>query len=141
MEYPVYYELNFDSFKKYAEFMWSNAHEIANRATLSPQEIATMKEMVSEAVEEYNERIGYNQYYQVKLVNFGIQYAAYFNAKGEKVIWINGFTKDSPFYRAEDNSYFESDVLEVEDGGNGYFETTINLTTGKASGIQIHGSA
>lgn len=141
MEYPVYYELNFDSFKKYIDFMRLNTHEIAYKASLSLQEIIAMKEILRQEVSEYNEQVEYSEYYRVDLVSFGIQYVPYFDKEGEKLIWLNGFTKDSSFHRTKDSAYFESGVIDVLDGGNGYFETTINLTTGKASGIQIHGSA
>jgi hypothetical protein len=141
MEYPVYYEINFDSFKNYVNFMHLTAHELANKASLSMRELAIMKQIVVKEVEEYNECVEYNEYRQIKLARFGVQYVSYFNKKREKLIWLNGFEKDSSFYRLKDDFYFESNVVEVEDGGNGYFETTINLTTGKASGIQIHGSA
>lgn len=93
MEYPVYYELNFDGFKKYVGYMRLTTHEIVNEAPLSPQETATMKELLVKAVQEHNERVKYSEDYQVILAHFGIQYVAYFNKKEEKVVWLNGFTK------------------------------------------------
>lgn len=141
MNYPVYYELSFEGFRKYVEYMRLTTHDIVDKVALSPQETVAMKAILVKSVDEYNERVEYSEYYQVTLAYFCIQYVAYFNKKREKVIWLNGFTKECSFYSSKDSSYFESNVVDVEDGGNGYFDTVINLATGKASGINIHGSA
>ncbi|MDJ0367072.1 hypothetical protein QMK33_18130 [Hymenobacter sp. H14-R3] len=128
------------------------AHKIVAKAPLSPPEIALMKEMVIKAVEVHNERVNYSEYKQVILggvassrgyshPGYGIQYVAYFNEKQEKVIWINGFAKASSFHSEEGSAYFEATVVDAEDGGNGYFETILNLTTGRAADFSIHGSA
>jgi hypothetical protein len=149
MDYPVYYELNFDGFKKH---MRLTAHEIVAEASLSAPEIALMKEMVIKAVEVHNECVNYSEYKQIILggmvsslgfsyPGYAIQYVAYFNKRQEKVIWINGFAKASSFHSEERKSFFEATVVDAEDGGNGYFETILNLTTGEAASVRIHGSS
>ncbi|GAB3634536.1 hypothetical protein GCM10027422_01260 [Hymenobacter arcticus] len=141
MDYPVYYKLNFDGFKSSMKFAWELAKEGIIEAQLSPPETTRMKEILISTLAAYNEYVDYNEYERVDLDGFGIQYVAYSNKKEEKIIWINGFTLKSNWHSPEDASSFESYAVLVLDGGNGYFETTINLTTGEATGIQIHGSA
>ncbi|MDJ0367075.1 hypothetical protein QMK33_18145 [Hymenobacter sp. H14-R3] len=141
MEYPIYYELNFDGFKNSLKFEWELTQEEISEAHLSAQETKLMKKLLISALMAYNEYVDHNEYERVDLDGFGIQYVAYSNKKGEKISWINGFTLENNSHNLEDASSFEAHAVLVLDGGNRYFETTINLTTGTTDGIQIHGSA
>jgi len=142
MEYPVYFELEFEAFEKFTKFMGLRNHEVIASAQLSQQDVLKMRQLLPEAVMQYNERANYSHYSRIDLANFGLQYAGFLNKNGEKIIWINGFTlKNSPFCNPNDTSGFESNAVLVLDGGNGYFDTTINLATEETDHIQIHGSA
>ncbi|RZJ93114.1 MAG: hypothetical protein EOO60_05865 [Hymenobacter sp.] len=141
MNYPVYYKLSFNGFTSSMKFVWKLAKEEVIEACLSPQETTRMKEILISDLMEYNEYVSYSEYERIDLDNFGIQYVAYYNKKREKIIWINGFNLNSNSHSLADAASFELYAVCVLGGGNEYFEISINLTTGEATGIQIHGSS
>lgn len=141
MNYPVYYKLSFNGFTSSMKFAWELAKEEIIEAYLSPQETTRMKEILISDLMKYNEYVNYSEYERIDLDGFGIQYVAYYNKNREKIIWINGFKSNSNSHSLADAVSFELYAVCVLGGGNGYFETSINLTAGEATGIQIHGSS
>jgi hypothetical protein len=62
--------------------------------------------------------------YFIPLAKYKRQYIPVINAKGEKEVWVNCFRSEG-----NEHSYWRKSVVFVFDGGNYYFNTTINLAT------------
>ncbi|HET9505410.1 MAG TPA: hypothetical protein VFO93_17840 [Hymenobacter sp.] len=75
--------------------------------------------------------------WQIMLGEYGVQYKVSINKKVEKIVWINAFCKESGF----NFKNLDSEIVNVLDGGNCFFNTTINIKSGEVAPIRIHGSA
>lgn len=53
------------------------------------------------------------------------QYFGGINEKGQKLIWINCFSKESEF----DHNDWKKEIVEVQDGGDWYFNVVTNIST------------
>ncbi len=91
-----------------------------------------MKHTLQLAVNKYNQKAGSS--FKIDLKNYGVQYSVYFDSKGRKAIWINGFCdsmRSDPAVK----------IIEAFDGGSCFFNTNIYLGRKKLSMIAIHGVA
>jgi hypothetical protein len=70
----------------------------------------------------------------INLSQYGRQYVAYYNKKGEKEVWINCFC-------AVINDEWKKAILIGSDGGNCFFNLTINLSTEKITEFSVNGNA
>jgi hypothetical protein len=59
------------------------------------------------------------------------QYVPVINDKGEKIVWVN--------YFCDDNSYWMKEPVVVCDGGEYFFQLTVNLTTKKYYDFSVNG--
>ena len=138
---PTYYKLSFADCKS---LIPQRGDETITEANLNPQEISLLKTELAQAVKRYNKKVHNNEIFKISLKDFGVQYIAYFNGKGEKIIWINGFNeKDIEIFYPKERTNYSSRIIgfDVLDGGNGYFNTFINLLNNKIAPISIHGFA
>ena len=60
-----------------------------------------------------------------ELPTYRRQYFGGINEKGQKLIWINSFSKESGF----DHSDWKTEIISVMDGGKDYFNVVINIST------------
>ncbi|WP_223650080.1 hypothetical protein [Hymenobacter psoromatis] len=115
-------------------------YELPSDIQLTQTEFEAMKMLLSKAVSRYNHRVSY-KYKQMKILsgNYGIQYEAKLDKKGNKIVEINAFAKEE----GEQKEYKELTTKRfvVFDGGSSYFNTVINLKRKKAAPVFIHGFA
>lgn len=72
--------------------------------------------------------------FTIDLTRYKRQYVAVLNSKGEKEVWVNCFC-------GEWESNDRNRILQVEDGGNCYFNLKINLTKGEYYELMVNGDA
>ncbi len=70
----------------------------------------------------------------IELGRYKRQYVSAINSKGEKEVWINCFC-------GEWDNNDRKRILQVEDGGNCYFNLKINLTKGEYYELMVNGDA
>lgn len=115
-------------------------YKLPSATELSSVELELMKNILANAVRDYNRRIS-KRFSDMRIVqpNYGVQYKVTLSQNGDKLVEINAFAKE----RGNDSHYrnLNSEEVIVFDGGSSFFNTTINLKTKKASLIRIHGFA
>lgn len=62
-----------------------------------------------------------------ELLFYKRQYFGGINEKGQKLIWINAFPANDEHF----TQYWQTDIVEVNDGGNHFFNVVTNLETGE----------
>jgi len=121
----------------------------ATPADLNPEDLEAIEELLIEAVEEYNpeqERKFKKQnekhpeykldkkHFIIDLSRYKRQYVPVINGAGEKEVWINCFCKSW-------NRDWKTELIEVDDGGNCYFNLKLNLAKGKHYDFMVNGDA
>lgn len=102
-------------------------------ANLSEDEISGVKNILKNAVDEYNgkptrgERIG-------NLDEYKFQFVGLLNPKGEKEVWVNALCRDF-------GQDWRTNVIMVNDGGSCYFNFYVNLTKQIFDRFDVNGSA
>ena len=117
---------------------------------LTHSELIEIEEILKTAIIENNkeQKIGliehnkkYPEYqqsetgFELKLDGYKRQYLPMINEKGQKEVWINFFCGNF----GADN--WETEIVQVEDGGNCYFNIKINLETKEYYELGINGNA
>ncbi|MCJ8291351.1 MAG: hypothetical protein MJK07_16375 [Flavobacteriales bacterium] len=120
-----------------------------SNANLKIDEYSQIQSLIENRLEEYNqeEEARYSklqiehpndkfrkQDFVINLFDYARQYVAYFNKQGEKIVWINCFCV------AYNNEWKEA-VFIASDGGNCFFNLTVNLTTNKIINLSVNGNA
>jgi hypothetical protein len=116
-------------------------------AVLTQQDVQEVERLLNNAIADYNPRqeqkyeVMRKQYPQknilkhefiIQLEYYGRQYVAMFNEKGEKEVWINCFCSAL-------DSDWKKEIISVSDGGNCFFQVTVNLTQGRYVDLYVHG--
>lgn len=112
---------------------WNWVFKDVKPSTLSENELIEIEKILKDAVLENNKSNELKQKIYIK--DKKRQYVSVINSKGEKVVWINLFCDDLG------NENWKYNLIEVEDGGNCYFNLKINLNTKTYSDLYINGSA
>ena len=73
--------------------------------------------------------------YELKLDGYKRQYVPVINQKGEKEVWINFFCDGFG------SGNWKTEIVQVEDGGNCYYNIKINLETKEHYELGINGNA
>lgn len=120
-----------------------------SNANLTIDEYSQIQSLIENRLEEYNkeEEIRYSKLqieypnsklkkedFIINLSHYGRQYVAYINEKGEKEVWINCFC----FVH---NNEWKKAVFTASDGGNCFFNLTVNLTMNKVLDLSVNGNA
>lgn len=123
--------------------------EKAQPTDLNIVELKLIEKIIIDCVSEYNpeQRKQFNEIsnkypnekfklkdFIIELDRYKRQYVPIINNKGEKEVWINCFcdTWDSDW---------QTEILDVLDGGNCYFQMKINLTEKKYYDFMVNGVA
>jgi len=129
---------------------WNWIFKNAKPTELTQSELIKIENILKIAVKENNERQKiylkkHNKKYpknkwgktgfELKLKGKKRQYIPVINEKGEKEIWINFFCDDFGTEK------WKTEIVEVDDGGNCYFNLKVNLTTKTYSELGINGYA
>jgi hypothetical protein len=119
------------------------------KTNLSAEELSKIQNILQQCIREYNidqekyfeeekkktpKYRSYRNAFLIDLLKYKRQYVPAINDKGEKVVWVNCFCS-----RWGEN--WKERLIMVEDGGNCYFNLSINLTTGKYSKLKVNGVA
>ncbi len=129
---------------------WHWIFKDAKPTTLTKNELSEIEKIIEQAVKENNEQqlekleMHNREYpdnrwtetgFELKTSGFKRQYVPVINKNGQKEIWINFFCDDWG------SKNWKSKLMEVNDGGNCYFNLKVNLETGTYSELYINGYA
>jgi hypothetical protein len=123
--------------------------ENARPTELDYAELKQIEKILNECIDEYNpeQEQRFNEIstkyidetfrltdFIIELDRYKRQYVPVINEKGEKEIWINCFCGE---WEGRD----KNQILLVDDGGNCFFNLSINLSTEKYYGFMVNGVA
>ena len=129
---------------------WYRIFKDAKPTSLSENELSEIEKIIVQAVKENNEQqkerlemhnkeYPDNQWtetgFELKTRGFKRQYVPVMNSDGQREIWTNFFCHD---WGSEN---WKSEIMQVNDGGNCYFNLKVNLETGTYSELYINGYA
>ncbi|WP_310396314.1 hypothetical protein [Hymenobacter sp.] len=132
-------------FNKKPDYLFNGAKP----AGLSEPELNTVNTLLEKCVAEHNEaqekefrdmmgahpEIPFKkERYFISLPAYKRQLIAVTDARGEKQVWVNCFCEGS-------ESYWRKEVVDVDDGGNCFFNVKINLTQATWYDMMVNGSA
>ncbi|MDP4218675.1 MAG: hypothetical protein Q8927_20955 [Bacteroidota bacterium] len=103
-------------------------------APLSKDEVDRIEVYVQKTMSECQRRAGKYRIFPQPVDKYMRQYIAIFNARGQKIVWVNLFCTDDGFN-------WHKQVYMVEDGGGCYFNLKINLATRKVYDLMVNGIA
>ncbi|WP_151088788.1 hypothetical protein [Hymenobacter baengnokdamensis] len=109
-------------------------YKLPSDAKLNSKELVVMKAILCKAIADYNRQADTQK---INLNEYGIQYETSFDKEGRKIVWINGFCKEAGL----DYKNLNLQVVSVFDGGSCFFNTTINIKSGKTTPIKVNGLA
>jgi hypothetical protein len=109
--------------------------EIAEIETLFKASIAEREKQFYDYDAKFPKRANKNEYVLQPIQTYNRQYIATINENGEKEVWINCFCREEKFPN------WKTEIVAVNDGGNYYFELTINLNTKKTMAFHVNGEA
>lgn len=101
-------------------------------ATLSDDEIGRLKNLVGRAVDDYNAKLKTAER-AIKPAEYKFQFVPALAADGEKQVWVNAFCRDFPDWQTE--------LVQVDDGGNCFFSLYVNLSKNSADRFSVNGEA
>jgi len=129
----------------YNAVLGTGVFENCKPAQLTNDDIALIERLLTDCINEYNSRTEkslkkYNRFHEEKYLLIDLkqhkrQYVVVTNSSGEKEVWINCFCDAWGF----NNSGWRKYPIDVDDGGNCYFNLKINLTTGKYYDLMVNG--
>ena len=100
-------------------------------ADLSDQNYDQIDSLLRSEIAEYND----HQKLEINLDQYTRQYVVYKNDKGEKVAWINCMCG------APMSDEWRQGLIIVSDGGNCFFQVSINLTLNRVTEFSVNGEA
>jgi hypothetical protein len=109
--------------------------EIAEIETLFKASIAEREKQFYDYDAKFPKKVNKNEYVLKPINAYSRQYVATINEKGEKQVLINCFCDGHEFPN------WQTELVVVFDGGNCYFELTINLLTKKTTAFYVNGEA
>ncbi len=116
---------------------WYWIYKNVSSSTLSENEVQRVEEILKTIVKENNDSLNEKteSRFSLKLKGYKKQFVPVLNEKGEKEVWANMFCSDF------ETESWKNGIVEVEDGGNCFWNVKINLTTGKYYALSINGYA
>lgn len=126
--------------KERDQYIFQNAGPV-KATTFSVAEFAIVDSLLTACIKDHNQaqtveledmrKIMHKDYlnaqlheerYLINLANYKRQLVMVTNAKGEKVVWVNCFCREG------NQASWRRRIIEVDDGGNCYFNIKFNLT-------------
>ena len=108
-------------------------------------EFVLIDRLLTDCINDYNSRVEKalkkdnrypkEKYLLIDLKKHKRQYVVVTNSSGEKEVWISCFCEDWGFNQSGWRKY----IIDVDDGGNCYFNLKINLSTGKYYDLMVNG--
>jgi hypothetical protein len=104
---------------------------------ISEIEIKQTIEILEKAVKDNNQKLALNSRFSIGLDEYKKQLVPVMNEKGEKEVWVNMFCSGFD----TENWNWKIEIVDVDDGGNCYWNVKVNLTTGEYYELSINGYA
>jgi hypothetical protein len=120
---------------------WLNEKSIP--ADLLPEEMNRMQTLLHKAMIAYNKTRKEDYYQVLPLKMYKLQCVVYLNEKKEKCVWVNGLYGHGKPRMPEAIKWndWTKDIIMVRDGGNSYFNVTLNLARSSWDEVMINGYA
>ena len=123
---------------KYAVLKWDKSYyyifKTGKATTLTNVEINQIKVLLQKAVDKHNVTIKWALNQTLPLSSYKIQIVPIINNKGQKEVWLNCFCDD-------EGDLWRKEIIEVDDGGNCFFNVKINLTLKTFYDLAVNGYA
>jgi hypothetical protein len=104
--------------------------------SLNNEELVSAEQMLRRCVDIHNSSIDSTSYQFVRLEDYFRQYAAYLQ-NGNKMVWVNCFCRNRSVTFAD----WKEEPVIVFDGGDCFFQLSINLLKRECSTINISRAA
>ena len=119
------------------------------QTTLSDSDYLLIEKLLTQCIAEYNleqdkylneitnkfpDRNFNREYFLIDIQQYKRQYIVVINDKNEKEVWINCFC--DTFFKD-----WRKEIIDVDDGGNCFFNLKINLTREKYYNLWVNGDA
>ncbi len=117
------------------DYIFDNSYK---PATLTKEDIHNIDSLLIACVTDYNNSLDKNdKRYSIDLKKYDYrkQIIAAKNRKGDKVVWVHCLCTTLG------SDKWQTEIMQVEDGGNCFFQFKINLSTKKFYDLQTNGSA
>jgi len=108
--------------------------DLENIQGLMNQCMNTYNKQTLESFKSRGERKHAKMYQIMNMNKYKVQIVPFVNTRGEKEVWINGFCNAF-------GTDWQTEIVQVFDGGNCYFTMRINLTTGECIEAGTNGYA
>lgn len=121
----------------------------AKQGSLNSDDFKLIEVLLNECINEYNpnQEKDYNEmiiafgkkkvnksHFIIELKRYKRQYIVIENSVGEKEVWINCFCDN-------EHTNWKTTIVDMDDGGNCYFNLKINLTQKKYYELRVNGTA
>ncbi|MGI4887084.1 MAG: hypothetical protein ACRYFR_19180 [Janthinobacterium lividum] len=135
------------------QYIFQNSGEV-KAASLFPEEVLSVDSLLTACIKDHNQaqaveledmrKIMHKDYpnvqlheerYLINLANYKRQLVVVTNKRGEKVVWVNCFC------RKGNQASWRHQIVEVDDGGNCYFNVKLNLTRRIWYDLMVNGVA
>lgn len=123
-------------------WLFKNAHSI----DLSANEMLKIETILTRQIDKYNTNAekrykaiakkypeAQRSHFVIDLTKYRRQYIAVIDSTGQKLVWVNCFCIQDPYWRTQ--------VMDVNDGGNCFFQLKIQLPAGRIFDFNINGDA
>jgi hypothetical protein len=108
---------------------WQPRFKISKTAELTIEDFREVEILLTKCLKTNDRNLDLEKYKR--------QYVVYINLKGEKEVYVNCFCSGNN----NEFSYWKKHLVEVLDGGECFFNVTVNLTTHKYGFLYINGYA
>ena len=121
-------------FEKSMDLLFGGGYTAAN---LTQADLIEIENIYNESIADFNSKLaGNGKAFTIypKRSNYRRQYVCVVNKKGQKEVFVNCFCNSF-------GDYWKNKLIEVEDGGNCFFNFKLNLTTRKYYDFSVNGEA
>jgi hypothetical protein len=124
--------VNTDDFSSFTFYQGSSpAFEEGKSSDLTKYEIGKLKVFIQSEIDKAHFK------HHSKQSEFYKQYISIRNKENEKIVWINCISRKDEYL----NDRWKNEILEVNDGGEYFFQMKINLTKGIVFDFYVNGEA
>jgi hypothetical protein len=133
--------------KEYSTFPLPNDVVNFPRFTPLPEDVLAAEKLLVVGIDNSSKKNGYAAFIRKYLKKYYHQYFGYVNKENEKVIFINCFPKKDEFFneKIDDqnkktaNPRWQTEIVQVLDGGTSFWQIKINLNTQQAFDFGVNG--
>ena len=123
----AYFFIKKNSLKIHTRFFPRKNLENNKRFTPTVEEVEHAKRLIENNLDGNKDLKALNEYV--------IQFFGYINTDGERIIWANYICKEGVY------KDWQKERMMILDGGNCYFNVSVNMSTSEVFDLRIHGEA